>query len=147
MEPKYLAFRRFFIHPNHHLTFGDWIPRECMVHLLLVGGGTTHLKNMRKSNWHRFPQSRGENKISLKPQSMYGPFIGSTPPGCQSGPKMTLLFFSRESMSAFISLWYWVRGRCNLSTISTILYLHLTRELSPFPMMTGRRQTWNLCQM
>ena len=30
MEAKYLAFRRWFIHPNHHhhhLTFGDWIPR------------------------------------------------------------------------------------------------------------------------
>ena len=27
MEPKYLAFWRCFLHPNHHLTFGDLNPR------------------------------------------------------------------------------------------------------------------------
>ena len=27
MEPKYLA-EEVIIHPNHHLTFGDWIPRK-----------------------------------------------------------------------------------------------------------------------
>ena len=26
MEPKYLA-EEVIIHPNHHLKFGDWIPR------------------------------------------------------------------------------------------------------------------------
>ena len=27
LEPKYLA-GKVILHPNHHLTFGDWIPRE-----------------------------------------------------------------------------------------------------------------------
>ena len=26
MEAKYLA-QKVIIHPNHHLTFGDWVPR------------------------------------------------------------------------------------------------------------------------
>ena len=28
MEPKYFA-EEVIRHPNHPLTFGDWIPREC----------------------------------------------------------------------------------------------------------------------
>ena len=30
MEPKYLP-EEVIIHPNHHLTFGDWIPRDILI--------------------------------------------------------------------------------------------------------------------
>ena len=39
------------------------------------------------------PKVGGENKISLKPQSMYGPFIGSTPPRMPVRTKDDMTFF------------------------------------------------------
>ena len=44
MEPKYLV-EDVIIHPNHHLTFGDWILRELNVFSVKTngfGGGLFH---------------------------------------------------------------------------------------------------------
>ena len=52
-------------------------------HFYLAGGWTTHLKNMRTSNWIISP-SRGIHKQYLKPPPSY-PFLGfnmSFSPGC-----------------------------------------------------------------
>ena len=61
MEPKYLA-KEVIIHPNHHLTFGDWIPRAnpwtlqnpvlwfvILVRLLQFGARSTSM--LQSSSW------------------------------------------------------------------------------------------------
>ena len=35
MEPKYLA-EEVIAHPNHHLTFGDWIPRVWLLTTIVL---------------------------------------------------------------------------------------------------------------
>ena len=35
MKPKYLS-EEVIVHPNHHMTFGDWIPRACLIFQILM---------------------------------------------------------------------------------------------------------------
>ena len=59
MEPKYLA-EEVIVHPNHHLTFGDWIPRvRRFRHTSCLAVCFACMFGSQGNRSHRIPQNHG----------------------------------------------------------------------------------------